>query len=101
MGNTVKNGKDYKMPQYPKGAHLHSGSGRNLSYPKETDEEILEWVLVRHDAHLPVSRELIKTKARQLIKTTNSNFKASSGWLEKFMIRHSLSLRSKTSITQK
>lgn len=93
--------KTTRCPDTLKGAHLRSGSGRTLSYPKEVDEEIHEWILVRRDAHLPVSRELIKTKARQLIKSYNPNFTASSGWLQKFMIRHSLSLRSKTSISQK
>ena len=97
----LRRGKTTKCPDTLRGPHLHSGSGRGLSYPKEVDEEILQWILVRRDAHLPVSRELIKMKARQLIKINNPNFKVSSGWLQKFMIRHSLSLRSKTSISQK
>ena len=84
-----------------KGCHLRAGSGQQLPYPKEVDEEILEWVLVRRDAHLPVSRTLIKVKARHLVRPHNSDFVASSGWLEKFMIRHGLSLRCKTSISQK
>ena len=61
----------------------------------------MEWILVRRDLHLPVGTELIKVKARQLIKPYNSEFKASSGWLHKFMMRHGLSLRSRTSISQK
>lgn len=56
---------------------------------------------MRRDSHLPVSMELIKTKAKHIIKPHNPQFKGSKGWLEKFMTRPSLSLRSKTSITQK
>ena len=93
--------KNKRCPSTVKGCHLRSGSGRQLSYPKEVDEEILEWVLVRQDAHLPVSRTLIRVKARHLVRPHNSDFGASSGWLQKFMIRHGLSLRCKTSISQK
>jgi hypothetical protein len=36
-----------------------------------------------------------------MIKHHNVNFKASTGWLQKFMTRHNLSLQTKTSISQK
>ena len=84
-----------------RGSHLRSGSGGGLSYPQKVDEEIMEWILVRRDSHFPVGTELIKVKACQLIKPYNSEFKASNGWLHKFMMRHGLSLRSPTSISQK
>ena len=72
-----------------------------LSYPTDVDDEIAEWILVRRDAHLPVSKELVKIKARHLIKPHNAQFTASDGWLQKFMIRHGLSLCTRTSISQK
>ncbi len=81
--------------------HLCHGSGRKLSYPKEIDEEIAEWILTRRDVHLPVSGELVKAKAKLLVKPYNDQFRASKGWLEKFFIRHGLTLRSRTSISQK
>ena len=93
--------KNKAVPIGDKGRHLRSGSGRKLSYPKEVDEEILEWILIRRDAQLPVSSELIKAKAKLLIKPHNQQFKASKGWLQKFLPRHSLSMRSRTSISQK
>ena len=93
--------KNKKVASNARGAHLRSGSGRALIYLKEVDEEVVEWILIRRDSHLPVSTELIKSKARQLIKSHNPQFKALKGWLENFMIRHSLSLRSRTSISEK
>ena len=93
--------KNKKCPSTVKGCHLCSGSGRQLSYFKEVDEEVVEWVRVRQDAHLPVSRTLIQIKARQLVKPHNPSFVAPSGWLQKFMIRHGLSLHCRTSISQK
>ena len=93
--------KNRKVPVAARGLHLRSGSGRKLSYPKEVDEEIAEWILIRRDAHLPVSTELVKAKAKLLIKPHNPQFRASKGWLEKFLSRHSLSMRARTSISQK
>lgn len=90
-----------KVPKTVRGVHLHSGSGRLLSYPTDVDDEIAEWILVRRDAHLPVCRELVKVKARHLIKPHNTQFTASDGWLQKFMFRHGLSLRTCTSISLK
>lgn len=94
-------GKNKECPASVRGIHLRSGSGRKLSYPPEIDDELCEWILIRRDAHLPVGRELIKTKAKQLVIPHNTQFVASSGWLEKFLIRHGMSLRCRTSISQK
>ena len=93
--------KNKKVPIAARGLHLRSGSGRKFSYPKEVDEEIAEWILIRRDAHLPVSTKLVKAKAKLLIKPHNPQFRASKGWLEKFLSRHSLSMRARTSILQK
>ena len=99
MGNSVAERK--KCASKIRGLHLCSGSGRPLSYPTEIDDEILEWILVRRDSHLPVSREMTKIKGRQLIRAHNPLFTGSSSWLQNFLIWHGLSLRSRTSISQK
>jgi hypothetical protein len=44
---------------------------------------------------------MIQPKALSLISHSNPGFKASEGWLQKFMVRNSLSLRRHTSIQQK
>ena len=82
-----------KYPSTKKGKHIKTGAGRPLTYPKEIDESVIAWVLRQRDLHLPVRRLELKLKARALICPTLPNFKASSGWVEKFMHRHSLSLR--------
>ena len=84
-----------------KGIHLAKGSGRRLSYPKEVDEDILCWILQRRDLQMPVQRESICQYAKSVVLPHNPLFTASAGWLQKFMIRHSLSLRRATSIQQK
>lgn len=76
-----------------KGKHLKKGAGRPITYSKEIDDSLIAWVLKQRDLHLPVGRLELKLKAKVLICPTLPNFKASSGWIEKFMRRHSLSLR--------
>uniref|UniRef100_A0A1X7UZJ6 HTH CENPB-type domain-containing protein n=1 Tax=Amphimedon queenslandica TaxID=400682 RepID=A0A1X7UZJ6_AMPQE len=72
-----------------------------LSYPCEVEEKILEWLLTRRDNHLPVGSAILRAKACKLIKPHNPSFLASNGWLDKFRLRHGLSLRCKTTISQK
>ena len=99
--NKQVSNKNKNVPCHLKGRHLRSGSGRCLSYPKQVDKDILEWILIRRDSQLPVGMDMIKAKARAVITPHNSNFIASNGWVQKFMARNGLSLRCKTSITQK
>jgi hypothetical protein len=55
----------------------------------------------RRDLQLPVQQQDICRYAKGVITEHNPNFKASTGWLGKFMTRHSLCLRRATSIRQK
>ena len=84
-----------------KGQHLSKVFGRCLSYPQNVDQDIVCWILQRRDLQLPVQRQDICRYAKTVILQHNPSFKASAGWLEKFMTRHSLCLRRATSIQQK
>ena len=77
------------------------GGGRRLSYSPETDKQLLEWVVERSRNGLPVSREAIQTQALQLVRDECPDFKASSGWVEKFLIRHKISLPTRASLLGK
>ena len=44
---------------------------------------------------------MLRDKARAAITEHNPSFQASEGWLRKFMCRHSIVLRAKTSVAQK
>ena len=82
-----------KLPKKKKGKHIKKGAGRPISYAKEMDDDLLAWVLRQRDLQVPVRRQDIKMKATALITPTNPHFRASSGWVDKFMCCHSLSLR--------
>ena len=84
-----------------KGKHLVKGSGRPLSYPQHVEEQIVAWVLQMRDLQLPIQRKDIIRQAKRLISPHQSNFQASAGWMDKFLLRNSLTLRKTTSIQQK
>ena len=76
-------------------------AGRKLTYPTEVDEKLLEWLLSMRERHLCVSTQMLRDKAKAIITQHNPSFQASEGWLRKFMQRHSIVLRAKTSVAQK
>ena len=81
------------VPVTTKGKHAKKGAGRPLSYSQCIDDELLSWILRQRDLRVTVRRLDIQLKAKALIGSGLPQFKASSGWVDKFMCRHSLSIR--------
>ena len=77
------------------------GTGRPLCYPLSVDEELVSWILTMRDLHIPVSIERLRVKAKELVSTHNSNFKASYPWVKAFFECHTPTLRAKTSMSQR
>ena len=78
-----------------------SGAGRPLTYPKEAENELVAWVLQLLDVHMPVSVLALQEKAKKVIRPHSPSFGTTRGWVEKFFARHRLSLRNRTSVSQK
>ena len=78
-----------------------SGASRPLTYPKEAENELVAWVLQLLDAHMPVSVLALQEKAKKVIRPYSPSYGASRGWVETFFARHQLSLRNRTSVSQK
>lgn len=80
------------------------GGGRK-PFSEELEKQVLEWVLERRTKGLRVSRILIMKKAliffKEMDNIDDSEFNASKGWCDNFMRRNGLSLRRKTSVSQK
>ena len=76
-------------------------AGRPLSYPEELEEQLIKWILALRDFNFSVSILALQEKAKNLIQPGNPEFKSRRGWIEKFFNRHKLSLRSRTSVSQK
>ena len=77
------------------------GAGRPLSYPASIDEELLSWLLIMNDLHLPVSILALQKKAKSLILPHNPCFEASRGRVRQFKERHNIALRKQSSLCQK
>ncbi len=95
--------KDRKKSQDIKGKHVRklAHSGRPLSYSEDIEDQLLQWILEAWDQQLQIQRKAIQRKALALIQPQKPQFRASEGWLQKFLNRHSLSLWRTTSIQQK
>ena len=77
------------------------GQGRKISYPLDIEGQLVGWILEkREECNVAVSTQMIRLKALSLIKPVLPGFKASDGWLRKFLARNNLVLRAKTSIAQ-
>lgn len=73
------------------------GGGRKV-IDDEMESALFSWIALMRGSNLRVSRKLIRAKALELSDT--ESFRASNGWLVKFMRRNGLSLRRKTSVCQ-
>ena len=75
------------------------GSGRKTILSNETEKELLEWIVDIRTEGLPLSGDLIKSRARYLTKEYElyDNYKFTDGWLYKFLNRHELILRKNSS----
>ena len=76
-------------------------AGRQLYYPASIDEELLSWLLIMNDLHLPVSILALQKKAKSLILPQNPCFEASRGWIRQFKKRHNLAQRKKNIFVSK
>ena len=77
---------------------------RNLKMCHHVDIEssyVVKWILEKHEeCQIPVSTMMIRLKASSLVKPIMPDFKASEGWVRKFLARNNLVLRARTSIAQ-
>jgi hypothetical protein len=67
---------------------------------QELEKKVVEFVCLKRKTGVPITRETIKYKARELCKShiTQHHFKASSGWCVRIMRRNGFSLRRRTSL---
>ena len=75
-------------------------AGCPLTIGVDNDEHIVKLILKQRELHILVSRHAIQNYARSKFGSAR-DFHASDGWLQKFMQRHHLSLRCRTSMSQK
>ncbi|PFX23746.1 Pogo transposable element with KRAB domain [Stylophora pistillata] len=69
-----------------------------LKYP-ELDQQVMEWFSQQREQGIAVSGLMLHLKAKEL--SDDPCFKASRGWYEKWKRRHSVSMRTKTTLAQR
>ena len=70
----------------------------------EFEKELKEWIDEKRKTVIGISTTVIRLKAKLMAKARNvgeSEFKASVHWCRRFMDRHALSIRRRTTISQK
>lgn len=76
---------------------------RKGAFP-EVEAPLTEFIKERRSRCLAVTTEIVQTKAREIARAhgiDHSKFKASRGWIQKYMKRAGFSLRRRTSVMQK
>ncbi len=74
------------------------GQGQKATH---VEENLHKWILEkREESFIPVSTTMIRMKALLLIRPHLSDFKASDGWLRRFLRRNNLVSRDRTSMAQ-
>ncbi|XP_013384960.1 uncharacterized protein LOC106154938 isoform X2 [Lingula anatina] len=71
------------------------GGGRACILGKETEEKLGNWCLEQMDRQTPISLEAICNQALKLAAERDIDFKASRGWVRRFLFRRGLSLKKK------
>ena len=70
------------------------GQGRPLSYSRDIDKLIAEWVVEKQQLGAQITPAELGKYATSLILPESPNFTASSGWQQKFLQRHNIQLQS-------
>ena len=93
--------KKEDLKDLPKKKKRIDGGGRKPRLP-DVETVLMAWIDELRAGHLRITCSEIQRKATELARNEgDTEFIASRGWLQKFFKRHQLSLRRKTSVSQK
>lgn len=87
-----------KLASGSKNSKRLTGGGRKSENPV-LEDSLVEWLTEQRKSGIAISGKMIKLES--LRESSNPDFKASDGWLQKFKRRFGLSTRQRTSIGQK
>ncbi len=77
------------------------GSGKKVDYP-DIEAQLLEWIKERRNGGARVTGKALKKQCLRLHRQNgNQGFKASCGWLRRFMKRNNMTFRRTTHVAQK
>ena len=77
-----------------------TGAGRK-PLDENMEDDLFHWIMELRRRNVRVSRKMIREKAKAVTTAEDTSFKASKGWLQLFLKRKNLSLRKRTTVSQK
>ena len=84
--NVIRWKKEVSRIRNPSKRSHRRGQGRKVSYPKDLEDKLVAWILEKRETDcVAISTQVIRCKALALIRSVRPNFKASDGWVCKFM----------------
>ena len=90
-----------KLRELGSGMKRSRGAGRKVCYP-DIEEELKLWMKQRRDAGARVTGTALNTKCLRCHRANgDQGFRASSGWLRRFMRRNNIALRQARHVAQK
>ena len=89
-----------KMPRLKR-----ANRGKKAAWP-ELEKDLLEWIMEKRNNGLAILPQMVRLKALPMAKQDKygipaGQFKAGNHWCQRFMKRHGLSLRQKTTLAQR
>ena len=93
--------KKEELNLMPKKKKRLDGGGRKARLP-DVEETLMAWIDEMRSGNLRITCSALQRKAVELARCEgDTEFTASRGWLANFFHRHELSLRRKTSVSQR
>ena len=90
-----------KLRQLGAGMKRVRGGGRKVRYP-DIEQELNRWMKRRRDAGARVTGTALKTECLRCHRAnSDQGFRASCGWLRRFMRRNNIAFRRATHVAQK
>lgn len=86
--STIKNNKE-KLKGV---ANLNVSNVKKIRKPvrKDVDGALLKWFSYQRSQGVPISGEILKSKAEELGRLTDNNFTCSRGWVDRFKKRYDI-----------
>lgn len=95
LATWVKNGSEIKEKYLSGEVRPQRKKSRGSKFPK-VEQRLLNWFSYAQEQNIALSGEIIRRKARTIaveLNISQSEFECSSGWLERFKLRHGITFK--------
>ena len=94
----IKKEATLKKEEHPSKRRRLEGRGRKPNH-SQVEEELVHWIVHERELYHRVTRKAVAQRASELVN--EQSFKASRGWVDKFLKRHGFVIRERTTTGQR